>query len=125
VLIVAAQNAVAAPVLGVATSTVQLTRSLGGTVGVAMLGGYLAMRVADMVGGGSLTAPEISRVLAAETLVVESAGTVALREELAAAIRILFVAGAIMMAVATGIALRLRPNGGGDVAPRRLPEASA
>ena len=46
-LVLAVQNTVAAQDLGAASSTVAFFRSLGGTIGVSVLGAVLARRVAD------------------------------------------------------------------------------
>ncbi len=69
-LVLAAQNDVPAAELGTTTSVVSFFRSLGGTVGVSVLGAVLAARVADGLGalgggapapgGGEATAPDIS-----------------------------------------------------------------
>ncbi|NEK85031.1 MFS transporter [Blastococcus saxobsidens] len=66
-LVLAAQNDVPAHELGAATSVVSFFRSLGGTVGVSVLGALLATRVADdlsvlgpMEGGGEAAAPDMS-----------------------------------------------------------------
>ena len=125
VLIVTAQNAVASRVMGVATSTVQLTRSLGGTLGIALLGAYLSFRVAEVVGGGSLTTADIGSVLEAQSHLTDSSGSAALREELAAAIRVVFAAGAVMMTVATAIAIRLPSDGLIQGTPRPTRDTSA
>jgi MFS family permease len=47
-LVLAVQNTVAGTDLGAATSTVSFFRSLGGTVGVSVLGAVLAARVTDL-----------------------------------------------------------------------------
>ncbi|WP_336027351.1 MDR family MFS transporter [Geodermatophilus sp. FMUSA9-8] len=69
-LVLAAQNDVAAAELGTTTSTVSFFRSLGGTIGVSVLGAILAARVADGLGalgggapapgGGEAAAPDVS-----------------------------------------------------------------
>ena len=58
-LVLAAQNDVPAAELGTTTSTVSFFRSLGGTIGVSVLGAILAARVADGLGalGGGAPAP--------------------------------------------------------------------
>ncbi|TFV51686.1 MDR family MFS transporter [Blastococcus sp. TF02A-35] len=66
-LVLAAQNDVPAHELGAATSVVSFFRSLGGTVGVSVLGALLATRVAEdlsvlgpVEGGGEAAAPDMS-----------------------------------------------------------------
>jgi EmrB/QacA subfamily drug resistance transporter len=48
VMVLVAQNAVAYPDLGTATSTVTFLRQIGASVGVAVVGGLIGWRVADM-----------------------------------------------------------------------------
>ncbi|WP_369258842.1 MDR family MFS transporter [Geodermatophilus amargosae] len=69
-LVLAAQNDVPAAELGTTTSVVSFFRSLGGTIGVSVLGAVLAARVADGLGalgggapapgGGEAAAPDVS-----------------------------------------------------------------
>ncbi|WP_246106675.1 MFS transporter [Pseudonocardia kunmingensis] len=60
-LVLAVQNSVAATDLGSATSTVTFFRSMGGTVGVSVLGAILAARVTTLttegLGAAGITAP--------------------------------------------------------------------
>lgn len=51
-LVLAVQNSVSTSDLGAATSTVTFFRSLGGTVGVSVLGAILATRVSELVTSG-------------------------------------------------------------------------
>jgi predicted permease len=51
-LVLAVQNSVAAADLGAASSTVTFFRSMGGTVGVSVLGAVLASRVAELTTRG-------------------------------------------------------------------------
>jgi EmrB/QacA subfamily drug resistance transporter len=55
-LVLAVQNSVAATDLGAASSTVTFFRSMGGTVGVSVLGAVLASRVAELTTQGLATA---------------------------------------------------------------------
>jgi EmrB/QacA subfamily drug resistance transporter len=69
-LVLAAQNDVPAAELGTTTSVVSFFRSLGGTIGVSVLGAVLASEVADGLGTGgagsgghgTATAPDISQL---------------------------------------------------------------
>ncbi|SFI37512.1 drug resistance transporter, EmrB/QacA subfamily [Paenibacillus sp. UNC496MF] len=51
VLTIAAQSAVGHELRGVATSTTQFTRSIGGTVGVAIMGVMMSSKMTDGIGG--------------------------------------------------------------------------
>ena len=64
-LVLAAQNDVPAADLGAATSTLTFSRTLGGTIGVSLLGALLAGRVtrdlgASTAGGHDLAVPDVS-----------------------------------------------------------------
>jgi hypothetical protein len=92
----------------VATSTVQLTRSLGGTVGVTVLGAYLTNRLAGLLGTSGAGGGDISALLTPQGLATLGVGDVAfLRGELGDAIRTLFWAGAAVMTLATILAMRI------------------
>jgi EmrB/QacA subfamily drug resistance transporter len=56
-LVLAVQNTVAARDLGAASSAVAFFRSLGGTVGVSVLGAVLSARVGDLIGQGLAGVP--------------------------------------------------------------------
>jgi EmrB/QacA subfamily drug resistance transporter len=56
-LVLAVQNTVAATDLGAASSAVAFFRSLGGTIGVSVLGAVLAGRVGDLIRGGLADVP--------------------------------------------------------------------
>jgi len=56
-LVLAVQNTVAATDLGAASSAVAFFRSLGGTVGVSVLGAVLSTRVGDLIRAGLATTP--------------------------------------------------------------------
>ncbi|SFF56422.1 DHA2 family efflux MFS transporter permease subunit [Blastococcus tunisiensis] len=56
-LVLAVQNTVAATDLGAASSAVAFFRSLGGTVGVSVLGAVLSTRVGDLIRGGLADVP--------------------------------------------------------------------
>jgi MFS family permease len=113
VFIVIAQNTVPRETVGVATSLVQLTRSLGGTIGVAVLGAYLVAQLGPLLGGAGNG--EITALVRPEALAALSADQATyLRERLADAMRGLFTFGALAMGVATLLALRLE-----DRVPKR------
>jgi EmrB/QacA subfamily drug resistance transporter len=111
IFIVMAQNAVDRSVVGVATATVQLSRSLGGTVGIALLGAYMTAQLAEvLVPGGPR---EVTSLLRPEALAALATSDVAyLRTELANAIRGLFTAGAIVLGASVLLTWRIRvPSG--------------
>jgi hypothetical protein len=56
-LVLAVQNTVAASDLGAASSAVAFFRSLGGTIGVSVLGAVLASRVGDLIRAGLADVP--------------------------------------------------------------------
>ncbi|MCA0145140.1 MDR family MFS transporter [Blastococcus sp. LR1] len=79
-LVLAAQNDVPAHELGAATSVVSFFRSLGGTIGVSVLGALLATRVADdlavlgpVEGGGEAAAPDMSALPAEVRELIQNA----------------------------------------------------
>ncbi len=116
VFIVIAQNTVPRQVVGVATSLVQLTRSLGGTIGVAVFGAYLVARLGPLLGGATGQA-EITALLrpdALDTLSADQANY--LRVQLADAIRGLFIFGAVAMSIATVLTLRIEERPGQSTA---------
>jgi MFS family permease len=125
VLLIVAQNTVEATMLGVATSLVQLARSLGGTLGVAVLGAYLATRLVGHT-GGAVSSNEVAALLRPEALGALNAVSVALlRTELADALRAIFAVGAVMMAIAALIAMRLEAIPVVQRRGRRAPAESA
>jgi EmrB/QacA subfamily drug resistance transporter len=108
VFIVIAQNAVDRSVVGIATSLVQLTRSLGGTIGVTLLGAYMTARLAHVMVSGTDGLADIAALLSPEALrnltVAQIGG---LRTELADAMRSMFAVGAITMTLAAALSWRL------------------
>ncbi|MGY2064304.1 MFS transporter [Blastococcus sp. SYSU DS0619] len=64
-LVLAVQNTVAASDLGAASSAVAFFRSLGGTVGVSVLGAVLSNHVADLIRGGLAGIPGAAEAAAA------------------------------------------------------------
>ncbi|HZT07422.1 MAG TPA: MDR family MFS transporter [Chloroflexota bacterium] len=108
VFIVIAQNAVDRAVVGIATSVVQLTRSLGGTVGVTLLGAYMTARLADVLITGAGGQSDLAALLRPESLATLTPAQIGgLRTELADAIRALFAAGAVAMTFAAVFSWRL------------------
>jgi EmrB/QacA subfamily drug resistance transporter len=67
-LVLVVQNTVEVTHLGVATSTVTFFRSLGGTIGVSIMGSVLGTLVAQYIRDGTATLSAANQVVAAETL---------------------------------------------------------
>jgi hypothetical protein len=108
VFIIVAQSSVEMRVVGVATSLVQITRSLGGAIGVTLLGAYAAIRLADLLAGSVGTSHDIEALLRPD--MVDSMGAAQiqfLRQELAETMRGMFAACAVVMVVAALLALQL------------------
>ncbi len=120
-LLIAVQQAVERPKLGIATSLNQFSRSIGGALGVAILGAILTVGLANQLhsvaGNGTsgfthdqaeafaanpnaIIEPESKAALEPETLAV-------LQEAMAAAIHPVFWAGALMSFLALIIAMFL------------------
>jgi hypothetical protein len=92
-------------VVGVASSLVQIMRSLGGTVGVALLGAYATIKLANLLGGGE---QEIASLLRSEVVAAMTPEQLDfLRQELAETLRGMFLACTVVMAFASVLALRL------------------
>ena len=122
VSLIVAQESASAQHRGVATSLVQLLRSLGGTVGVAALGAYLSTRLLDHVDTIGLSARELTTLLRPEALAaLPPAQAEALRIALAEGLRGTFAIAAFGMFVATAFAFRI---GYVVVRPRRRRPAS-
>ena len=117
-LVLVTQNAVEARQLGVATSAVTFFRSLGGTIGVSVMGTILGTSVADQLKPSIATLPADQQASAAQAM---AGGTIPKLAELPEALRILvetayglgigevFLVG-IPIAVVTLIAVIFLPN---------------
>jgi EmrB/QacA subfamily drug resistance transporter len=67
-LVLVVQNSIEVKNLGVATSAVTFFRSLGGTIGVSVLGSILGTVIADRIGSGVAGLEPADQALAAQTL---------------------------------------------------------
>jgi MFS family permease len=117
-LVLVVQNAIDVTNLGVATSAVTFFRSLGGTIGVSVLGSILGTSVAQQIKDGIGALSPADQLAAARTL---GSGTIPHVAELPGAIRVLvesaygsgvgtvFLLGA-PLAVVTLIMVALLPN---------------
>ena len=110
--LIAVQSTVPRHSLGTATATVQFSRSIGGTVGVSVMGVILAMRLAAGLSNAGLDPNSISL----NSLIDSTAGApplanlVLIRDALAAAVQSVFVA-ALVAAIAALLVTLLAPRG--------------
>lgn len=103
-LLIAAQHSVRREQLGITTSLNQFSRSIGGAIGVAVLGAVLAAGLAGFADDpNALVNPEARAHIAAEDLI-------ALQGALERTLRMIFAASAAVIAVALAVALKL-PRG--------------
>ncbi|WP_104192616.1 MFS transporter [Cryobacterium sp. Y82] len=117
-LVLVVQNTVEITHLGVATSTVTFFRSLGGTVGVAVMGSVLGTVVAQYIRNGTGALSPANQAVAAETL---GDGTIPQVSLLPAALRVVVESAygigvgnvfllMVPLAVITLVAIALLPN---------------
>jgi EmrB/QacA subfamily drug resistance transporter len=126
--VVAVQAAVPWEVRGVATSTMQLCRSLGGTVLVAVLGALLTSRLADAVGGRQVDTSALLNESARQGMRPDELA--ALQVALSDGLRLVFTVLVALAAVCVVVMLRYAR---GDARqweqapdpPRPVPEAAA
>jgi hypothetical protein len=97
--LIAVQSAVQRRDLGAATSTLQFSRSIGGTLGVSVMGVVLTMQLASMLSAAGIDPASVSL----EGMLEEGAATVAVtgpvQEALAAAIQSVFMLAFIAAAL--------------------------
>lgn len=104
------QRMVARGELGLATSLNQFARSIGGAVGVAVMGSILAAGMPATAGAFTLAEGMQAKRLALDP---------ATRDAVAVAMSHVFMAGAVMCSIGYVLSLMLPPEGDpGDVAPR-------
>jgi EmrB/QacA subfamily drug resistance transporter len=107
-LLIAVQQAVPRAQLGVATSANQLARSLGGAVGVAVMGVILTAGLERRVSGPA----DLSSLVLAERPTAVPAEQAALRLALVAALHDVFVLSAVIVAAAFALAALWLPRRG-------------
>jgi EmrB/QacA subfamily drug resistance transporter len=115
-LLIAVQQSVERAQLGVATSVNQLSRSLGGAVGVAVMGVLLTAGLGERLPGHH----DLSALVLADDAGPLGAERALLRDALVGALRNVFVLSAAMVALAFGVAAVWLPK----IAPAS-PEACA
>jgi hypothetical protein len=138
VLMIAAQNAVPDRMLGVVSSLSQFARSVGGTIGVAIMGSLLARRLDDELAAGlpvevregapaplldAITNPRLllddaalarvrdqgfAQVFGADAPRLFDASIASMRDALAVSIGDVFLLAAILMTAAAGLGILLR-----------------
>jgi EmrB/QacA subfamily drug resistance transporter len=130
-LLIAVQQAVPRAQLGIATSLNQFTRSIGGAVGVAILGAVLSAGLATHLqssaraSSGPLTPERAAELASNPNALIEPQARAALapevldtlQESLAAAIHKVFWVGTALAGLAFLVALRLPRTGDGYPAP--------
>lgn len=138
-LLIAVQQSVARAQLGIATSLNQFSRSIGGAVGVAIMGAVLsaglAARLAEVArdGSGVLTIERASELAANPNALIDpqaraalSAGALdALRGALTAAIHNVFWVGTVLAALALLVSFYLPRAGDSTTAPPTEAECCA
>lgn len=130
-MLIAVQNAVPKRDLGIATSTVQFFRTIGGAVGVAVMGAAMAHRlqaelaaVLAAAGPGTRMAAELQELVARPDLIVDPVARQALmpgvlahvRLALADALHGVFVVGLIVSLAALASAFLVPAGGARDLA---------
>jgi EmrB/QacA subfamily drug resistance transporter len=129
-LLIAVQQSVSREQLGIATSLNQFSRSIGGAVGVAVMGAVLSAGLASELGAaaragaGGLTQERAAELAANPNALVEPSAQAALspealdalREALAASVRRVFWAGAVVSALALLVTFALPRRGRKDAA---------
>jgi EmrB/QacA subfamily drug resistance transporter len=135
-LLIAVQQSVARTQLGIATSLNQFSRSIGGAVGVAVMGAVLSAGLAARLGevardgSGVLTVERASELAANPNALIDpqaraalSPGALdALREAMTAAVHNVFWVGTVLAALALLVSLYLPRAGDGATAARPTEE---
>jgi EmrB/QacA subfamily drug resistance transporter len=130
-LLIAVQQSVGRAQLGIATSLNQFSRSIGGAVGVAIMGAVLSAGLASHLqrvareGAGPLTPERAAELASNPNALIEPQARAALapdvldqlQESLAAAIHNVFWTGTALSGLALLVALRLPRKGEAGVAP--------
>jgi len=130
-LLIAVQQSVGRAQLGIATSLNQFSRSIGGAVGVAIMGAVLSAGLASHLqsfartSAGTLTPERAAELASNPNALIEPEARAALQpavldelqEAMAASIHKVFWTGTVLSALALVVALRLPRSGDSAVAP--------
>ncbi len=108
--LIAVQSTVPRQLLGTATSTLQFSRSIGGTIGVSVMGLVLAFRLSDRLASLGLDPDAISLNALLDSTSGAAASVGPMRESLASGVQSVFVVAAVA-AVGAWIAAWLAPGG--------------
>lgn len=98
--LIAVQTTVYRRYLGTATSTMQFSRSMGGTLGVSVMGAVLTARLASNLAASNLDPELVSQLLepnSASNLVVNEGARLALADAVAGVFIIAFIAAALAL----------------------------
>jgi EmrB/QacA subfamily drug resistance transporter len=120
-LLIAVQQAAPRPRLGVATSVNQLARSVGGAIGVAVMGVALALGLAARTRGLGAVDPA-ALVEPASRAALDPATRAVLQDALAGALRSVFGLAGALSAVAFGVAYAWLPRAARPPAEACTPE---
>jgi EmrB/QacA subfamily drug resistance transporter len=110
--LIAVQSKVSKRDMGTATSTLQFSRNIGGTLGVSVMGAVLSIRLSSLLTGAGLDPAAVSLNSLLDPLATSSAGALddALRTALAGAIQSVFVIAFLGAALGLVVAA-LAPSG--------------
>jgi hypothetical protein len=124
--LIAVQSTVPKQSMGTATATVQFSRSIGGTVGVSVMGVILAMRLAEGLGTAGIDAEAVSVGALLDPIngSAAAASLVPLRGALASAVVAAFAAG-LIAAVGAWVVTALAPRARIGAAAKTVTETSA
>ena len=120
--LIAVQSSVERRVLGTATSTLQFSRSIGGALGIGIMGAVLSARLAASLTAAGVDPASVSLNGLLDPLGGEVAVDTTLRAALAAGTSGVFVVAAVAAALGRGVTL-LAPRGRIGDAARRAAEA--
>jgi len=98
--LIAVQTTVERRYLGVATSTMQFSRSIGGTLGVSVMGAVLTSRLASNLAASNLNPEMVSQLLepaSSASLAINTGARIALANAIAAVFVIAFLAAALAL----------------------------
>lgn len=122
--LIVVQSSVPRQSLGTATATVQFSRSIGGTIGVSVMGVVLALRLAEGLAGAGIDPNSVSLSGLIDPMSgVTAASLEPLRDSLAMAVQSVFVVS-LLAAIGAWIVTSFAPRGRMRLPKRREPEAA-
>jgi MFS family permease len=120
---IAVQSSVERRYLGTATSTMQFSRSMGGTLGVSVMGAALTARLASNLAASNLDPELVSSLLepaSASGLAINEGARIALADAITAVFVIAFIAAAFALAsvfFAPNVVLKEKPTAPSEESP--------